>query len=308
LRVRVHLDFFLGKNGRFLAWGMPIIVRIAIPNAMSRKPYCTDLSDEQWELLRPLFARKKTAGRPPKVDYREVVNALLYQNRTGCQYELLPHDFPPPGTVYYYFQRWRDNGKLQQIHDTLRAAVRQALRPSEPATACVDSQSSDSHGTHEARGFDGGKKVDGRKRHVIVDSLGMLLAVVVTAGNVSDAAGGAAALERLKASEYPRLRTIFGDKAYAKGGFPQAVQHWKGECELNVIARPKKKKGFVKLKVRWVVERTLGWLTKQRRLCRSYEHTVKSEEAKIHLAMTSVMLNRLKPKTQRSSFSYRKAA
>jgi putative transposase len=274
---------------------------------MNTQNYPSDVTDEQWELLQPLFVRKKTAGRPPKVDYRAVVNALFYQNRTGCQYRFLPKDFPPWNTVYYYFAKWRDNGFWTRLHDTLAAAVRQAQRPTERTTACVDSQSSDSSGTHEERGFDGGKKVDGRKRHVIVDSLGLILAVVVTAASVSDAQGGARCLERLDAAANPKITTMFTDQAYQREGFGQAVAAWKEDCRTNVVARPEGSVGFVQLPVRWVVERTLGWLTKHRRLCRSYEHTVKSEEAHIHIAMIHVMLNKLKPVKQPSPFRYRNA-
>jgi transposase len=273
---------------------------------MSTTRYPTDLTDAQWELIHHFFAKEKGAGRPPKVDYRRIVDAIFYIARTGCQYRMLPHDFPPWQTVAYYFYKWGRDGTLGRIHDTLREVVREEERPTERRTASVDSQSTDSAGTQEARGFDGGKKLDGRKRHIVVDSLGLLLAVVVTSGDVHDPQGGKACLEQMDSEQYPSLETVFGDGAYKKEGFPQSVEEWKPGCQLNVISRPANSEGFVKLPIRWVVERTNAWLTKNRRLCRSYEHTVASEVAFIKVAMISVMLRRLSPSPAQSPFRFKK--
>jgi putative transposase len=221
---------------------------------------------------------------------------------------MLPHDFPPWQTVDYYFYKWQEDGTWERIHDALREQVRQQDRPTERTTASVDSQSTDSSGAREDRGFDGGKKLDGRKRHLVVDSLGLLLAVVITAGDVSDAAGGIACLEQMDVEDYPEVETIFGDRAYEKGGFPEKVQEWKPTCALNVVARPESSEGFVKLPIRWVVERTNAWLTKNRRLCRSYEHTSRSEEAYVKLAMIHRMLRRLSPSPPQSPFRFRQVA
>jgi putative transposase len=275
---------------------------------MNTKRYPSDMTDGQWDLIHHFFEKQKGPGRPATVDYRSIVNAIFYISRTGCQWRMLPHDYPPWQTVAYYFYKWGKDKTLQRIHDTLREVVREEERPTERTTASVDSQSTDSHGTQEARGFHGGKKLDGRKRHLVVDSLGLLLAVVVTAGDVSDPEGGKACLEQMDPEQYPKVETIFGDKAYPKEGFPESIEHWKPGCQLNVISRPENSEGFVKLPIRWVVERTNAWLTKNRRLCRSYEHTVASEVAYIRVAMISIMLRRFSQNPPQSRFGYKKIA
>jgi putative transposase len=271
---------------------------------MNTNRYPSDTTDAQWDLIREVIPIRRGSGRPRKTDLRRVIDAIFYISRSGCQYRMLPRDFPPWNTVYYYLAKWKQDGTLEAIHDTLREKVRQKDRPTERKTASVDSQSTDSHGTREDRAFDGGKKLDGRKRHLVVDSLGLLLAVVVTAGNVSDGAGGIAALSEVHPDDYPELGTIFGDRAYEKAGFPEFVEGWKAGCKLNVIARKEDDEGFVKLPVRWVVERTNAWLTKNRRLCRSYEHTTPSEVAYIRIAMIHRMARRLKPSPAQSPFRF----
>lgn len=272
---------------------------------MNTKNYPTDMTDAQWAIIRELIPPRQGRGRPRKVDLRRVIDAIYYISRTGCQYRMLPTNFPPWGTVYYYFAKWTRDGTWECIHDALREKVRQKDRPKERTTASVDSQSTDSHGAQEARAFDGGKKLDGRKRHLVVDSLGLILAVVVTAANVSDAVGGIASLSQVDPDDYPEIDTIFGDRAYQKGGFPAFVEEWKSGCKLNVIARKENDQGFVKLPIRWVVERTNAWLTKNRRLCRSYEHKTSSEESYIRIAMIHRMVRRLSPSHPQSPFRYR---
>jgi putative transposase len=271
---------------------------------MNTNKYPSDTTDDQWRLIEAAIPPQRGSGRPRKTDLRRVVDAIFYVSRSGCQYRMLPRDFPPWNTVYYYLAKWKQDGTLQAIHDALREKVRQKERPEERRTASVDSQSTDSHGAREDRAFDGGKKLDGRKRHLVVDSLGLLLAVVVTAGNVSDGAGGIAVLSEVDPDDYPELGTIFGDRAYEKAGSPEFVEAWKPGCRLNVIARKEDDEGFVKLPVRWVVERTNAWLTKNRRLCRSYEHTTSSEVAYIRIAMIHRMARRLKPIPARSPFRF----
>lgn len=273
---------------------------------MNTKGYPTDTTSAQWEIIRGAILPQQGRGRPRTVELRRIVDAIFYISRSGCQYRLLPNDFPPWQTVYYYFDKWKKDGTLARIHDALREKVRERDRPKERTTASVDSQSTDSHGAQEAREYDGGKKLDGRKRHLVVDSLGLLLAVIVTAGNVSDGVGGIASLSEVDPADYPEMATIFGDRAYEKAGFPAFVEQWKAGCKLNVIARKEDDKGFVKLPIRWVVERTNAWLTKNRRLCRSYEHTVSSEVAYIRIAMIHLMVRRLSPSPPQSPFRYKR--
>jgi putative transposase len=273
---------------------------------MNTKGYPTDTTDAQWGLIEATIPPQMGRGRPRTVNLRRIIDAIFYVSRSGCQYRMLPRDFPPWNTVYYYFDKWKKDGTLARIHDALRDQVRERDRPRQRTTASVDSQSTDSHGAREAREFDGGKKLDGRKRHLVVDSLGLLLAVVVTAGNVSDGAGGIASLSEVDPEDYPGLATIFGDRAYEKAGFPAFVEGWKAGCRLNVIARKEDDEGFVKLPIRWVVERTNAWLTKNRRLCRSYEHTTSSEVAYIRVAMIHRMARRLSPSPSQCPFRFKR--
>lgn len=221
---------------------------------------------------------------------------------------MMPHDFPPWQTVFYYFNKWKKDGTLDSIHDALNEKVREQDKPTQRTTAAVDSQSTDSHGTQEDRAFDGGKKMDGRKRHLVVDSLGLVLAVVVTAGNVADGKGGIASLKEIDPADYPNIDTVYGDTSYEKAGFPEFVAEWKPGCEVIIIARAKNDKGFVKLPIRWVVERTNAWLTKNRRLCRSYEHTTSSEVAFIRIAMIHRNVRRLSPSPAQSPFRFKRPA
>jgi transposase len=273
---------------------------------MSTKRYPTDTTDGQWEIIKQLIPPQKGRGRPRQVDLRRIIDAIFYISRSSTQWRMLPHDFPPWQTVFYYFDKWKKDGTLDGIHDSLNEKVREQDKPTPRTTACVDSQTTDSHGTQEDRAFDGGKWMDGRKRHLVVDSLGLVLAVVVTAGNVSDGVGGIACLKELDPADFPNVDTIFADTAYSKAGFPEFVAQWKPGCEVIVIARAKDDKGFVKLPIRWVVERTNAWLTKNRRLCRSYEHTTSSELAFIHIAMIHRNVRRLSPSPAQSPFRFKR--
>lgn len=273
---------------------------------MNTTRYPTDTTDAQWNIIEELIPPQKGPGRPREVDLRRIVDAIFYLSRSSCQWRLLPHDFPRWGKVYYYFDKWKKDGTLASIHDALNEKVRVQDKPTERTTVSVDSQSTDSHGTQEDRAFDGGKKLDGRKRHLVVDSLGLLLAVAITAGNVADGQGGIACLTQLDPADYPKVDTIYGDTSYAKAGFPEFVAQWKFGCEVVIIARAKDDKGFVKLPIRWVVERTNAWLTKNRRLCRSYEHTTSSEVALIRIAMINRNVRRLSPSPAQSPFCYKR--
>jgi putative transposase len=274
---------------------------------MRTTPYPSDLTDEQWALVKskiPVYP----GGRPRTTSMRDVLDAILYVLRTGCQWRYLPKDFPPKSTVWGYFDEWRHNGTLNTIHDTLRDRVRKQEKPGQPRhTASIDSQSVDSSSGGEATGRDNAKNVDGRKRHIIVDSMGLLLAVAVTAADVDDAAAAPQALASLADQPLGKLRRVYADSKYHN----HALYGWVAEhgfYELEIVRRPKGAKGWVKLPIRWTVERTFAWLTKCRRLSVDREKSTRSAEAMIRLAMIHLMLNRLAPKEGQPEFQYRKAA
>ena len=258
---------------------------------MNNKTYPTELTDRQWEYISPLVPSAKPGGRPRSTDMRDVINAILYIVVTGCQWRMLPKDYPTWQTVYTYYATWRDDGTWQRIHDTLRAKVRRrAGRHKHPTAACVDSQSVKTSPVAAERGYDSGKKVTGRKRHILVDTLGLLLGVVVTAASVSDPQGARLLFRRLGGAS-KKLRKVWVDGAYRGKLVEWAVEHvW---FILQPVMRCDDVKGFVVLPRRWVVERTFAWLTQSRRLSKDYERFSSSSEAMIYIAMTRLMLRRL---------------
>src|SRR5436309_1080778 len=274
---------------------------------MRSHKYPSDVTDEQWALIEPLIP-VYPGGRPRKTDVRDVLDAIFYLLRAGCQWRYLPKDFPPRSTVWRYFDEWRHNGTLDTIHDLLRKKVRTAEKPYAPrTTASVDSQSVDTTSGGEQRGRDNAKNVDGRKRHIVVDSMGLLLAVLVTAANVDDAAAAAEVFARLDGQPMSRVERMFADSKYHN----HALYRWVDEharWELVIVRRPEGAQGWVKLPNRWTVERTFAWLGKGRRLSKDRERSVLSSEAFIKLAMIHLMLNRLEPKGSDSGFQYRNAA
>jgi transposase len=274
---------------------------------MRAHTYPSDVTDEQWALIEPLIP-VYPGGRPRKTDVRDVLDAILYLVRTGCQWRYLPKDFPPKSTVWRYFDEWRHNGTLEKIHDRLRDRVRQQEKPGQPRrTASIDSQSVETSSGGEARGRDNAKKIDGRKRHIVVDSLGLLLAVVVTAADVDDAAAAPQALEQLADQPLGKLRRVYGDNKYHNHGLYGWVDEH-GHYDLEIVRRPKGSEGWVKLPIRWTVERTFAWLNKCRRLSVDREKSTRSAEAMIRLAMIHLMLNRLCPKDGDAEFRYREAS
>jgi putative transposase len=239
---------------------------------------------------------------------RDVVDAVFYILRTGCQWRYLPVDFPPRSTVWRYFDGWRHDGTLDTIHDLLRKKVRTLEKPYQPrTTASVDSQSVDTTSGGEARGRDNAKNVDGRKRHIVVDSMGLLLAVLVTAASVDDGVAASELFARLDGQPMGKVRRMFGDSKYHNYDLYEWVEE-NAAYEMTIVRRPEGEKGWVKLPIRWTVERTFAWLGRCRRLSKDREKSVRSSESMARLAMIQLMLNRLKPTGNDAEFRYRKAA
>ena len=257
----------------------------------SEKKYPSDLTNRQWQLIRQLLPKRSRRGRRP-IDRRRVVNGILYVVRTGCQRRMLPADFPNWSTVYGIFWRWRNEGVWEKVHDALREKVRRAAdKKSTPTVAIIDSQSIRTAEGGEERGYDAGKKITGRKRHLAVDTLGMVLAVVVHAANCQDQDGAGWVMERLN-DKFCRLKVIFGDVAYGRDGLPDWVKNSFGWI-LQTVLRPVGVKGFVVLPKRWIIERTFAWLLRYRRHSRDYEKTTASSEALTYIAMIALMSKRL---------------
>jgi putative transposase len=263
-------------------------------DSLKLRSYSTDLTPRQWAIVKPMLPISHT-GRPIELPLKDVVDGIFYQTANGCKWMDLPHDFPDYRRVHEWFTKWREDGTWDRILDELRRQARAASgRDPEPTEACFDSQTVKAAATGGERGYDGGKRLNGRKRHILVDTLGLLLAVVVTAGSVSDAAGAARCLrEHVFATTHPRLRRMHADSAYDRDLLKDYLaREGRVPIELVIRARPEGARGFVPIKKRWVVERTFGWFGKYRGLDKDYEANPRASEAKLKVAMIHITLKR----------------
>lgn len=260
------------------------------PRAKSCHKYESSLLDFEWEMIEPFLCSQ--TGRPPTHLRRDVFDAILYVLKTGCQWRMLPKDFPPWQSVYGQFRRWTNSGIWEALNGIFCAITRitAGREHEEPTAAVIDSQSAKTSEMGGTRGYDAGKKINGRKRHILVDTLGLLIAVVVHSAAIQDRDGAKPVFNKA-AAVIDTLRHVWADGGYAGElvAWTKSIHGWR----LEIVKRPDEAKGFVLLKRRWVVERTFAWLLRSRRLSKDYERLETTEEAWVNLSMLRLMLRRL---------------
>ena len=283
------------------------------------KPYASDLSDVEWAILEPLIPPAKHGGRPRSVNMRHILNGIFYVLRSGGAWRLLPHEYPAWSTVYDYFRKWRKAGVWEQLTRTLRERLRvQAGRKATPSAGIIDSQSVKTTERGGPHGYDGGKKVNGRKRHLLVDTMGLLLQVVVHAANLQDREGVKLLLEPTK-GQFERMEKVWVDQAYSGTGKTWIEQQMGWTVE--VVERSPRRgwimtedqglvwvtlpKIFERLPRRWVVERTIAWIGRYRRMSKDYEYLMSSSEAMVYLTMLRLMLTRLAKQNEKQFITYK---
>lgn len=271
---------------------------------MSRRtdPYPSDLTDEEWAILEPLLPDepdKARGGRPIEYCRREIINAILYTLKEGCSWRALPRDFPHYALVYHYFASWKRSGDWERMHNELVEKCRRRMgKSSSPTAAIIDSQSVKTADHAGERGYDAGKKIKGRKRHILVDTLGLILAVVVHTANIQDRDGAKLVFDELD-NNAPNLELVWADSGYSSQELFEYVADLRDEeegeieIELEIVKRSDDVRGFEVLPHRWIVERTFAWLSKLRRLAKDFETLIDSSTAMIHLGMIRHMIKRL---------------